>query len=426
MFAFALWDGRTRELWLVRDRIGDQAALLQRPPRPARLRARRSRRCSRIRSRSAPSTRRRSTTTSRSSPRRRRGRSSAGSASSPAGTLAARRRRRADARSAATGTRGTTSSRSTACPTREIAERVLDELRTSVQLRKVSDVPVGVFLSGGVDSSTNAALFSEGERDAGQDVLDRLRRRLSDRTRTSSSTRGGWRARSAPTTTSGSCSLDDLLDFLPRDGAAPGRADRRPGLRARLLRLEARARQRRRSSRRSARAPTSSSSATRRGRRCCGSSSSTTCRCRGRSSAPASRALRLGGQGRPARAVRVPAPRRARAAGLLGRRRGVHRGAEAAAALAATARASSPGSPRGTRSRRSATASRRSAPGAVAPQLDDATSTCNLRLPELLLMRVDKMTHGRRPRRPRPVPRPPVRRARALDPDERRRRTAAS
>src|SRR5205085_10989133 len=36
-------------------------------------------------------------------------------------------------------------------------------LRTSVTLRKVSDVPVGVFLSGGIDSSTNAALFSEGE-----------------------------------------------------------------------------------------------------------------------------------------------------------------------------------------------------------------------------------------------------------------------
>jgi asparagine synthase (glutamine-hydrolysing) len=46
----------------------------------------------------------------------------------------------------------------------EIAERVLAELRTSVGLRKVSDVPVGVFLSGGIDSSTNAALFSEGEQ----------------------------------------------------------------------------------------------------------------------------------------------------------------------------------------------------------------------------------------------------------------------
>jgi asparagine synthase (glutamine-hydrolysing) len=45
----------------------------------------------------------------------------------------------------------------------EIAARVLDELRTSVRLRKLADVPVGVFLSGGIDSSTNAALFSEGE-----------------------------------------------------------------------------------------------------------------------------------------------------------------------------------------------------------------------------------------------------------------------
>src|SRR6266849_1606627 len=48
-------------------------------------------------------------------------------------------------------------------PEEEIAERIVDELRTAVRLRKVSDVPVGVFLSGGIDSSVNAALFSEGE-----------------------------------------------------------------------------------------------------------------------------------------------------------------------------------------------------------------------------------------------------------------------
>ncbi len=50
----------------------------------------------------------------------------------------------------------------------EIAEQVLAKLRESVALRKVSDVPVGVFLSGGIDSSTNTALFSEGEGQAVQ------------------------------------------------------------------------------------------------------------------------------------------------------------------------------------------------------------------------------------------------------------------
>lgn len=45
----------------------------------------------------------------------------------------------------------------------QVAEALLAELRTAVRLRKVSDVPVGVFLSGGIDSSTNAVLFSEGQ-----------------------------------------------------------------------------------------------------------------------------------------------------------------------------------------------------------------------------------------------------------------------
>jgi len=36
-----------------------------------------------------------------------------------------------------------------------------DELQTSVAFRKISDRPVGVFLSGGVDSTTNAYLFGE-------------------------------------------------------------------------------------------------------------------------------------------------------------------------------------------------------------------------------------------------------------------------
>jgi len=45
----------------------------------------------------------------------------------------------------------------------ETAAMILDELRSSVRYRKVSDVPVGVFLSGGIDSSCNTSLFSEGE-----------------------------------------------------------------------------------------------------------------------------------------------------------------------------------------------------------------------------------------------------------------------
>jgi asparagine synthase (glutamine-hydrolysing) len=44
----------------------------------------------------------------------------------------------------------------------EVGVDTLSQLETAISYRKVSDVPIGIFLSGGVDSSTNVALFSKG------------------------------------------------------------------------------------------------------------------------------------------------------------------------------------------------------------------------------------------------------------------------
>ncbi len=161
MFAFALWDGRERQLWLVRDRLGikplyytvhdgrlrfasEIKALLEDPAQPRAVNEEALFHYLSFVTTPAPQT------------------LFQGIYKLPPGTWL-----RADA----AGNMKTHkywdvlehTQPLTTVSEEEIATRLLEELRTAVQLRKVSDVPVGVFLSGGIDSSTNAALFSEGE-----------------------------------------------------------------------------------------------------------------------------------------------------------------------------------------------------------------------------------------------------------------------
>jgi asparagine synthase (glutamine-hydrolysing) len=161
MFAFALWDDRSRDLWLVRDRIGvkplyyslhhgritfasEIKALLQDPEQKRAVDEEALFHYLSFLATPAPQT------------------LFEGIRKLPGGTWLrvghdgrVREHRYWDAWDHVQPTEGMRED--------EIAEQVLAELRTAVRLRKVSDVPVGVFLSGGIDSSTNAALFSEGE-----------------------------------------------------------------------------------------------------------------------------------------------------------------------------------------------------------------------------------------------------------------------
>ena len=161
MFAFALWDARSRDLWLVRDRIGvkplywarhhgrlifasEIKALLEDPELPRAVDEEALFHYLSFLTTPAPQT------------------LFAGIRKLAGGTWMRVRpdgrveeRRYWDALANARPMPGASDD--------ELAAAVLDELRTAVRLRKESDVPVGVFLSGGIDSSTNAALFSEGD-----------------------------------------------------------------------------------------------------------------------------------------------------------------------------------------------------------------------------------------------------------------------
>ena len=335
MFAIALWDERSRELWLVRDRIGIKPLYYSRPPRARRLRLRDQGAAARSGPGSARSTRRRSSTTCRSSPSPAPKTLFEGIRKLPPGTWMRVPRERRRPGGALLGRLGPRDAPPGRVARRRSRARLLDELRTSVRLRKVSDVPVGVFLSGGIDSSTNAALFSEGEHAPGQDLHHRLRgrvRELQERAplRPPDGAGGGRGAPRAPahasTTSSTSCPemvrLQDepiadpvcvpvyYVSKLARDNGVivcqvgEGADELFWGYPSGRPLLE------RAAVRRPPRSPGPQA-----GGACCAEGA---------------------GEG-PGHPVRVAAAREPRTAGLLGRRRGVHRRAEAPAALAAPA-----------------------------------------------------------------------------------------
>jgi asparagine synthase (glutamine-hydrolysing) len=161
MFAMALWDGRQRELWLIRDRVGikplyysvhngritfasEIKALLQDPQQQRTLDEEALYHFLSFLTTPAPHT------------------LFQGIRKLPGGTWLRIREDGSIKESRYWDVLEHTHSLS-GHSEEEIAEQIVSELRTAVQLRKVSDVPVGVFLSGGIDSSVNTALFSEGE-----------------------------------------------------------------------------------------------------------------------------------------------------------------------------------------------------------------------------------------------------------------------
>ena len=160
MFALALWDGRTRTLIAARDRAGEKPlywtltprglllaseikALLVRPEVDARARSRGARPVPdlRVRHRAAHDLQ--------------------GHPQAAAGALPALPRRRG-ARCSATGMRPTC--RCGRGHDDEAAEALREALRQAVASQMMADVPLGAFLSGGIDSSTHRRVHERGAR----------------------------------------------------------------------------------------------------------------------------------------------------------------------------------------------------------------------------------------------------------------------
>ena len=86
-----------------------------------------------------------------------------------------------------------------------LAEELRERLSESVKAHLLADVPVGVLLSGGVDSSVLTALASQASPQRVSDVFDRLQGAVSS---TNSTLPGRWRGATAPIITSWSCRRD--------------------------------------------------------------------------------------------------------------------------------------------------------------------------------------------------------------------------
>ena len=88
-------------------------------------------------------------------------------------------------------------------PAEEYADELRELLTSAVEMRLQSEVPLGAFLSGGIDSTIIVGLMSQLAGRAGADVLDRLSRRRSSTKRTTPGRRPSGSARSTRSFRSG-------------------------------------------------------------------------------------------------------------------------------------------------------------------------------------------------------------------------------